>query len=161
MTSGPAAAGSMALDSSLLHPQPPRKHHCRTPTDPWAPFACRPQHGQRSLTGSKPKPQRFGLQPCASARLSGHIPWALTTLRGLWLLTQDQPQGDPSHIAQPTSTVGLMCRAWGAREPVQDTPNPQKKKKKLSNYSPAAAPFQLPRVPGSTRMGAFGSVLAR
>lgn len=22
-----------------------------------------------------------------------------------------------------------MCRAWGAREPVQDTPNPQKKKK--------------------------------
>lgn len=34
ITSGPAAAGSMALDSSLLHPQPPRAAPQQPPADP-------------------------------------------------------------------------------------------------------------------------------
>lgn len=115
--------------------------------------------------GSKPKPQRFGLQPRASTQLSGHITRMLRTLRELWLSTQDQPQGDPFHIAQPISIAGLMCRALGAREPIQDTPKPTEKKIKNNEATtpkstPAPAPFQLPRVPGSIGMGAFGSVLA-
>lgn len=55
----------------------------------------------------------------------------------------------------------INVQSLGCQGACTGHPQPTEKKKKLSNYSPAAAPFQLPRVPGSTRMGAFGSVLAR